>query len=267
MTAGDGPKRRPTALLTGASSGIGERLARRFARGGFDLLLVARREDRLRDLAGALAQAHGGDHLALAADLADPAAPRALFDRVGAAGRAVDALVNNAGFGVSGPVAEVAERAELDLIRVNVAALVHLTKLFLPAMIARRSGRILNVASIAAFAPGPFMASYYASKAFVVSFSEALAVELQGTGVTVTALCPGATATEFDKVAGTSNTPLFRGRGVMDADEVARVGFDGMMAGRGVVVPGASNRLLVFTSRFAPRRALARIARRLNRPA
>jgi len=171
--------------------------------------------------------------------------------------------VNNAGFAVSGPFAEAPERAELDLLRVNILALVHLTKLVLPGMLARRRGRVLNVASIAAYMPGPLMAAYYASKAFVLSFSEALAVEVAGSGVTVTALCPGSTATGFADAAGVQNSELFRS--AMDAATVAQAGYDGAMAGRRVVIPGLMNRLRVLVARLAPRRVSTAIARRLNR--
>jgi short-subunit dehydrogenase len=257
---------RRAALVTGASSGIGEKLARRFAGGGFDLILVARREDRLRALGDELARAHGVDAEALGADLAEPGAARRVVSRLTETGREVDALVNNAGFGARGPFAEVPERTDLDVVRVNVEALVHLTKLLLPGMLSRRRGWVLNVASTAAFVPGPFMATYYASKAFVLSFSEALAAEVEGSGVAVTALCPGLVETEFADVAGARETPLFRGgHNVLDADAVARAGYDGLMAGRRVVIPGLTNKVLVAGSRFTPRRVLAGLARRLNR--
>jgi short-subunit dehydrogenase len=266
MADGSRGAKRRTALITGASSGIGDRLARRFAAGGFDLALVARREDRLRALADELARAHGVEAQAIAADLADPEAPRAVVARLSEAGREVDALVNNAGFARQGPFAEIPERVDLEMVRVNVEALVLLTKLLLPGMVARRRGWVLNVASTAAFVPGPLMATYYASKAFVLSFSEALASEVAESGVTVTALCPGPVATEFAGVAGAVETPLFRSGRVLSADAVANAGYDALMAGRRVVIPGLSNRILVGSTRFAPRRLLAAIARRLNSP-
>ena len=256
--------RRGVALITGASGGIGEHLARRFAAGGFDLVLVARREDRLKGLGDELARAHGVTARAVAADLAEPDAARGVFERVEGMGLEVDVLVNNAGFAVSGPFAEAPERAELDLLRVNILALVHLTKLVLPGMLARRRGRVLNVASIAAYMPGPLMAAYYASKAFVLSFSEALAVEVAGSGVTVTALCTGSTATGFADAAGVQGSALFRS-GAMDAATVAQAGYDGAMAGRRVVIPGRMNRLRGLVARLAPRRVSTAIALRLNR--
>jgi short-subunit dehydrogenase len=255
---------RGLALITGASGGIGEHLARRFAAGGFDLVLVARREDRLKDLGDELAQAHGVTVCAVAADLAEPDAARAVFERVEGMGLEVDALVNNAGFAVSGPFSEAPERAVLDLLEVNVTSLVQLTKLVLPGMLSRRRGRVLNVASVAACMPGPLLAAYYASKAFVLSFSEALAVEVAGSGVTVTALCPGSTATGFADAAGVQGAALFRS-GAMDAATVARAGYDGAMAGRRVVIPGLMNRVRVLAARLAPRRVSAALALRLNR--
>ena len=255
--------RQGTALVTGASGGIGEHLARRFASAGFDVVLVARREDRLQALADELAKGHGVRATAVPANLADPDAPRAVMSQVEATGLEVDVLVNNAGFAVNGPFAETPERAELDLLQVNIVALVHLTKLVLPGMLARRKGRVLNVASTAAFMPGPLMATYYASKAFVLSFSEAIANEVEGTGVTVTALCPGATETGFARAAGAQNSELFRS-GAMDVETVAKAGFEAAMAGRRVVIPGVKNRIAIGAARFAPRGMLASITRRLN---
>ena len=196
--------------MTGASSGIGDRLARQFAAGGFDLILVARREDRLKALAEELSRGHGVSAHALAADLARPAAADEVVDRVKGLGLEVDALVNNAGFANNGPFAEIPEAADLDLIQVNVGSLVHLTKLLLPGMIARGRGWVLNVASTAAFVPGPLMATYFASKAFVLSFSEALGAEVAGTGVVVSALCPGPDGVGLRRRGRPENSPLFR---------------------------------------------------------
>ena len=252
----------PTALITGASGGIGEQLARLFAAHRYDLVLVARSADKLQSLSAELARAHGVQARSLAADLAHPDAPSELFQAL--QGVAIDVLVNNAGFGARGPYAELDYQVEARMIQVNVAALAHLTRLFLPGMLARRNGKILNVASTAAYVPGPFMAVYYASKAFVLSFSEALAEEVQGSGVTVTALIPGPTETNFAATAGTQDSRLFRTASVMSAAAVARVGFDGLMAGKRVAIAGASNRLTVFSTRLAPRTMLAKITSRLN---
>src|SRR6478736_4713888 len=191
------------ALITGASSGIGTALAKLCLAAGYDVVLVARR----RDVLERLAEAWGPRASVLPADLSQPDAPRAIFERLG--DRPVEILINNAGVGIRGPFAETDWDEEARLLHLNVTALAHLTKLFLPAMLARKSGRVLNVASTAAFVPGPLMAMYYASKAFVRSFSEALREELQGSGVTVTALCPGPTRTNFMATAGIANTKLF----------------------------------------------------------
>jgi uncharacterized protein len=252
----------PTALITGASGGIGEQLARLFAAHRYDLVLVARSADKLQSLCAELARAHGIQARSLAADLADPGAPPQLFEALQPV--AIDVLVNNAGFGARGAYAELDYQVEARMIQVNVAALAHLTRLFLPGMLARRNGKILNVASTAAYVPGPFMAVYYASKAFVLSFSEALSEEVQGSGVTVTALIPGPTETNFAATAGTQDSRLFRTASVMSAAAVARVGFDGLMAGKRVAIAGASNRLTVFSTRLAPRAMLAKITSRLN---
>src|SRR5215207_6130989 len=179
-----------TALVTGASGGIGEELARLFAADGHDLVLLARSRDKLARLSEELAGKHGVGARVVAADLARPEAPREIFEELKGAGVTVDALVNNAGFGSYGLFAETDAKSELDLLQVNVVALTHLSKLFLPGMIARRRGYLMQVASTAAFQPGPLMAVYYASKAYVLSFSEALANECAGTGVVVSALCP-----------------------------------------------------------------------------
>jgi hypothetical protein len=262
MAAIDGA--RPVALVTGASSGIGRELARILAREGHDLALVARSEERLVELAGELEKRHGIRVRTLAADLSDPGAPAALAAQLEHDRVSIDILVNNAGFGASGPFWETDARLELDLIQVNVTALTHLTRLLLPEMLRRHSGRILNVASTAAFQPGPFMAVYYASKAFVLSFSEALASELSGTGVAVTALCPGPTDTGFQERAGVARSNLFRRFRVLSAEAVAAAGYAGMRAGRRVVVPGLQNRLLAVVVRLAPGSLVLRVMRFLH---
>jgi short-subunit dehydrogenase len=249
------------ALITGASSGIGAELAKLCAAGGYDVVLVARSAGKLAELAASLAQTYGIAARALAADLADPAAPQAIFDQT--RGDAIEILINNAGFGVLGPYAETDWAADARLLQVNLVALAHLTRLYLPEMLRRGSGRILNVGSTAAFVPGPLMAMYYASKAFVVSFSHAVANEVQGSGVTVTVLCPGPTLTGFSEAAGTSESKLFRGA-AMSAADVARGGYRAMLAGKAEVISGARNRWMMLGTRLAPRTMLAGIARRLN---
>jgi len=250
-----------SALITGASSGIGAELAVLCAAAGYDVILVARRTDRLRDLAVRLERDHGTRARTLAADLSQSDSLEAIF--ASTRGERVEILINNAGFGARGAFAKTDWNAEAGLLQVNAFALAHLTKLFLPEMLARRSGRILNVASTAAFVPGPFMAMYYASKAFVVSFSHSIAEEVRGTGVSVTVVCPAPTRTEFVQAAGMGNTNLFKGP-VMEAGEVARIGFRAMMDGKAEVIAGARNRWMIWGARFAPRTMLAGAMRRLN---
>jgi len=249
-----------TALVTGASGGIGEELARLFAADGHDLVLLARSRDKLARLSEELAGKHGVGARVVAADLARPEAPREIFEELKGAGVTVDALVNNAGFGSYGLFAETDSQSELDLLQVNVVALTHLAKLFLPGMIARRRGYLMNVASTAAFQPGPLMAVYYASKAYVLSLSEALANECEGTGVVVSALCPGPTETGFVAAAGMGDSKLFD-RAVMDARTVAAEGYRGLLAGKTLVIPGFRNNLLARTVGFFPRNLVTKVVR------
>jgi short-subunit dehydrogenase len=252
--------RKLTALVTGASGGIGLELARLFAADGHDLVLVARSADRLAGLAEELSGRHKVSARVLAADLARAEAPREISERLRSEGVNVDALVNNAGIGSYGLFAETDLRTELDLLQINVVALTHLTKLFLPAMLARRRGYVMNVASTAAFQPGPLMAVYYASKAYVLHLSEALSNETKGTGVTVTALCPGPTETGFVAAAGMEESKLFD-RSAMTARDVAVEGYRGMLAGKAIVIPGVRNRLLAGSYRLAPRGLITRVVR------
>jgi short-subunit dehydrogenase len=255
---------RSTALVTGASSGIGRELAKLLAEDRYDLVFVARRGKRLEELGRDLTAAFGVAAKVIVKDLANPKAPEEILAELQRSELSIDILVNSAGFGVYGPFARTDRQKELEMIQVNVVALTDLTKLLLPAMIGRRTGRILNVASTAAFQPGPLMAVYYATKAYVLSFSEALANELAGSGVTVTALCPGPTETEFQKDAGLEETRLFQSPLLMDASSVARAGFDGMRKGKRVVIPGLGNKLLVQAERFTPRRLVTAIARKIQ---
>lgn len=253
-----------TTLITGASAGIGRELARLAAQDKRDLVLVARRRDRLEELAAALRAAHGVEVTVLSADLAQPTTPRAIFDQVKGAGLAIECLMNNAGFGAVGAFVESDRARQLQMIDVNVRALVELTHLFLPDMVARQQGQILNVASVAGFVPGPYMATYYASKAFVLSFTEAIATELKGTGVTATASCPGPTASEFGDVAGNSRTKLFRR--VASAEQVAKHAYRAMLAGDLVAIPGVMNKLLAQSIRFVPRALVRTTAASMNVP-
>lgn len=254
----------PTALVTGASSGIGLELATLLARNRHDLVLVARNRDRLEAIAGGLREEFAAKVTVLPKDLAAPGAPDEVARELSENGTVVDILVNNAGLGAYGSFATTPLQKELESIQVNAVALTHLTKLVLPGMLERRRGRILNVASTAAFQPGPLMAVYYATKAYVLSFSEALANETAGTGVTVTTLCPGPTLTEFQSRAGFGNVPLLKSPLVMSAADVARAGYEGMMRGQGLVIPGTINKALVQALRVTPRRLVTAIARRLQ---
>jgi short-subunit dehydrogenase len=274
-----------TALITGASAGLGTHFALALAKDKCDLILVARREDRLheqvadlearvdretapfREQIRQLRKIPGVSHVAahvIAADLAKRNAVARLAETVAGQGLAVDLLVNNAGFGARGAVAELDRAVQARMIDVNCRALVELCHAFLPAMIERRSGAILNVASTAAFQPGPWMAVYYASKAFVLSFSEALHEEVKDRGVRVTALCPGPTRTEFADVAGAANSDLFR-RWAGPPEKVAADGLKALEANRAVAVSGAANKTMAASIRFTPRGLARRIAGSLQK--
>ncbi len=252
-----------TALITGASSGIGRELAIVFAQNGWDVVLVARSADKLQELAEELVRKHQISAETIALDLVDPAAPQKLLRETAARSLKIDALVNNAGIGSFGFFADIDPENDARLLELNVTALTKLTKLFLRPMIVRKKGYILNVASTAAFQPGPLMAVYYASKAYVLSFSEALSNELEGSGVSVTALCPGAVRTGFQDAANMTGSKLFK-RVTLEASRVAREGYQAMMRGKRVVVPGVRHRLMIAGSRFAPHSLVLRIMRRLQ---
>ncbi|TMG15335.1 MAG: SDR family oxidoreductase [Chloroflexi bacterium] len=252
-----------TALITGASGGIGYELALLLARDRFDCILVARSRDKLDELAARLESEFRVKTLVVARDLSKPTAVDEIYEEVSAASMSIDVLVNNAGFPVYGRFVDTDWQAELDMLQVNVVALTALTKLFVRGMVERRNGRILNLASTAAFVPGPLMAVYYASKAYVLSFSQALANELQGTGVTVTALAPGPTRTGFQKRGVMEDSRLVRGQ-IADAKSVATAGYRGMMRGKTIVIPGFSNKLIPWVARVSPRGAVTRVVRRMQ---
>ncbi len=257
----------PLVLATGASTGIGLELARRLAGRGVRLVISARNAARLEEAAGALRDLGAPEVTVVAADLGVPGGAHDLVETLERRGLSPDGLVNNAGAGIAGPfVAAPPERIEA-IVRLNVEAPTTLARRLLPAMIARRRGFVLNVASTAAFLPGPGMAVYYATKAFLLSWSEALAEELRGTGVTVTALCPGPTRTEFQRRAGMESTRLMRSRmmATMDAGPVADAALAGLDRRRRVVIPGPANRLGVLAARLMPRTLLLRMVARLNR--
>lgn len=243
------------ALVTGASGGIGLELARLLAADGHRLTLVARSGDRLQAVAASLG---GADVVAV--DLGTASGAAEVVDRVAD----VDLLVNNAGYGDWGPFASSDRDRQLGMIDLNIRALTHLTHAYLPAMLERGQGRVLNVASTAAFQPGPLMAVYYASKAYVLSFSEALAEEVRGTGVTVTALCPGPTASGFQAAAALEGSKLVAGRRLPTAASVAADGYTAWMKGRPVVVTGFTNKVLAASPRFTPRPVVRRLVARLQ---
>jgi len=247
------------ALITGASSGIGRELAHCFAADRYKLVLVARNQPRLEDLAEELHQAHGIEVKVLARDLTKAGAPQDIFESV--RDKPVTVLANNAAFGVYGPFAQQELRAQTDMMHVNMTALVELTHLFVQPMLARRAGRILNVASMAAFQPGPTVNIYYASKAFVHSFSYALAMELEGSGVTVTALCPGTTRTEFFARAGMRLPQRWF---TMDARTVAETGYRGMLRGKRVVIPGLFNQIAAALAKRGPVCVAASAVRKIH---
>jgi len=252
-----------TVLVTGASAGIGRALAERFAADGAELVLRARRRDALDALADELKDRHGTSCRVIVADLAEADAPDALVGALAMAGVAVDVLVNNAGFGAFGPVAGLDEQRQADMMQVNVMTLTRLTRLFLPGMIERGRCGVLNVASTAAFQPGPNMAVYYATKAYVLSFTEALAEELAGSGVTATALCPGFTATEFQAVADLQGVPLAN-LPAASAMDVAVTGHRAFRAGKITAIHGLADRLGVLSQRLAPRAWPRRMVKRLQ---
>jgi short-subunit dehydrogenase len=243
---------RPVALVTGASSGIGADLARELARDGHDLILTARTLPPMQALAAEL-EAHRARSTVLASDLSRPGAAAKLAAAVADRGLAVDVLVNNAGLGGAGRFDQSDPVRIGEMLQVNIVALTELTRAFLPAMVQRGSGKVMLVASTASFQPGPGMAVYFATKSYVLSFGEAIAYELRGSGVGVTTLCPGATATEFFRIAGIGPVaPTGALRPMMSPAKVARIGYEALKAGRRVAVAGLGNRILALGARHAP---------------
>ena len=261
--AGQGNRTR-TALVTGASSGLGLEFSKLLARDGYNVVIVARDRQKLEQVAGDLAGQYHVDARVLVKDLSAAEAAQEIYDELRRDSVAVDVLINNAGYALYGPFVETDLDTEVRMIGTNVTALTILCKLFARDMVKRRRGRILNVASTAAFAPGPLMAVYYATKAYVLSFSEALANELQGTGVTVTALCPGPVETGFQKRAQMEASRLVAGRKIADAASVAAAGYRAMRKGQTLVIPGLGNQLQTLAGRFTPRTLLAQVVRRMQ---
>jgi hypothetical protein len=258
---------RETALITGASSGMGVEFAHILASRGVDLVLVARRAERLHSLAEALRTEHKVNATVIAQDLSQPHAATALWENVKAGGHRIDILVNNAGVGLAGEFANSDPEAVEAMMELDVVTLTILCRLALPEMLKRGRGRILNVASLVAFqGGGPGMAVYYAAKSFVLSFTRALARELRGSGVTATVLCPGTTRTEFDAASGAGRLRLFRWMPLSDARAVAEAGVEAMYAGRVAIVPGLINKVLAVAGEMPPRRISVEVNRFLLRP-
>ena len=261
------PGQGQVALITGASAGIGVDLAECFARDGYDLILTARSEPALQEVANRLAQAHGVQAHVIAQDLGAIGGGTALAQAIKQRGLAVDVLVNNAGYGHAGALTSSDLPTQLGMIDLNVRALVELTYHFWNDMLTKGRGGVLNVASTAAFQPGPLMANYYASKAYVLSFSEALWEEARGTGVHVSCLCPGPTVSKFRERAGTGKTRLSRVGSAMPSAPVAQQGYRGFRANTRVVVTGARNAFIAGIGKFLPRTTLLRIVRDMQSPA
>lgn len=253
-----------TALITGASSGIGLELAKLFAADGHDLVLVARSTDALKDLAADLEKRHRVRVTVIPKDLSRIESCREIYEECREAGLRISFLVNNAGFGGWGPFWKTDFGRETEMMNLNMISLATLTKFFLKDMVEANEGKIFNVASTAAFQPGPLMAVYYATKAFVLSFSEALAEELKETRVTVTALCPGPTDTNFKNAAGMEKSMLFSKHLKMDVGSVAKAGYEGMKAGKVIVVPGFKNSAIAKIVRLIPRSLVRASVRKMQ---
>lgn len=248
-----------TALITGATSGLGYEFVKLFAGNGYDLVVVARNTRKLVEIREVFSEVNV---TVITKDLSIRGAAKEVYDEVAEKGIEIEVLVNNAGFGLMGKFDELSVERQSEMIHLNIAALTELTHYVLPGMKRRKRGRILNVASMAAFLPGPLMAVYYATKAYVLSFSEGLAEELDRTGVTVTALCPGATKTKFGEVANVAHTKMFSS--AMAADVVAKQGYDALMRGKRVVVTGGSNKAGAVATKLMPRRLSAKIAKSIT---
>lgn len=253
-----------TALITGASGGIGYELAKLHAREGHQLVLVARNQQRLNEIKSEWESFYKIQVHTLALDLSEPKSAETLFNWTEGQGIQIDYLINNAGFGDFGLFHESNWEKSERMIQLNITSLTHLCKLYLPKMVSRKNGRILNVASTAAFQPGPTMAVYYATKAFVLSFSEAIGNEVSESGVRVTAFCPGATASGFQAAAAMEESALVKGRRLPSAESVALHGFKAMMQGKPVAIPGTLNYVMANAVRFLPRTWVVKIARKVQ---
>ncbi len=254
------------ALITGATFGIGYELAKLFASDGHNLILIARNKKRLDEISVGLSDKYKIHIITIEKDLSVPNSANDVFEQISRENIHVEYLVNNAGFGLHGNFSETDLNIELEMIQLNITSLVQLTKLFLPKMIANKSGRIMNVASTAAFQPGPFMSIYYATKAFVLSFSETLDCELKGSGVISSAFCPGPTKTDFLSRAGMESTFIIKSKiiGLMSAEKAAKIGYKGFMKGKRLIIPGILNRMGVLSVKLAPRKLITSVIRILK---
>jgi short-subunit dehydrogenase len=264
MTIKDQEHYQKTALITGSASGIGYELARIFAADNYNLVLVDRNELKLQEIAIEFQEKFNLIIRTIVKDLSLSTSPEEIFTELQQAGIKIDILVNNAGFGTYGLFNETNLNTELEMLQVNLVCLTHLTKLFLKDMVKQRNGKILNVASAAAFQPGPLMAVYFATKAYVLSFSEAIANELEGTGVTVTVLCPGSTISAFHERTGMADSKLVKGQKMMDAKTVAQIGYDALMRGKTIAIPGLLNKILAKIVGFVPRRLVTKVVRTMQ---
>lgn len=253
-----------TALITGASSGIGYELAKIFARDKYNVVLVARSDKKLQEIAAEIEKEYGVTAKVIAKDVSKITAAQEIYNILKQEGIKVDALVNNAGFGDFGFFTETSWEKELEMINLNMTSLTALTKLFVKDMVSRKSGKILNLASTASFQPGPLMAVYYATKAYVLSFSEAIANELQGTGVTVTALCPGPTESGFQSAADMKDSKLVKGKKLPTSKEVAEYGYQAMKSGKVVAVHGMMNKIMAQSVRYSPRSVVRSLVRAMS---
>lgn len=251
---------RKTALITGASSGFGYEFVKLFVKDDYELILVARNIEKLEEIKK---EFKASQIIVIQKDLTQPSAVKELYSEIKEKGLNIDVLVNNAGFGLLGEFDKLNLDRQINMIQLNVAALTELTHYVLKEMKERRSGKILNVASTAAFQPGPLMAVYYATKAYVLSFSEALVEELKGTGITVTTLCPGPSETNFAKVANVEKTKMFSK--VMGADIVVQLGYNALMKGQRVIITGTLNKIGAYSAKFLPRSFVAKIAKTITR--
>ncbi|AFY33682.1 SDR family oxidoreductase [Calothrix sp. PCC 7507] len=253
-----------TALITGAASGIGYQLACIFAVNNYNLVLVDRMEQKLLEIADNFQKEFSIFVKTIVKDLSIPTSPEEIFTELQQEAIKIDVLVNNAGFGIYGLFNETNLTTELEMIQVNLVCLTNLTKLFLKDMVKQGNGKVLNVSSAAAFQPGPFMAVYFATKAYILSFSQALASELEGSGVTVTVLCPGPTESAFHEKTGAAGTKQVKGNKMMGAAEVAKIGYSALMEGKTVIIPGLKNKILAEIVRFTPRNLVTKIVKNMQ---